>query len=162
MKRTTVGVLLIAVVLGLGVGFGIDLVLTTMARPTFLPDWLLPIAQVVIAAAVLLFAWPIRRSVRNPDAPRVDPFRALRTAVLARASSMLGAVLGGFAGGLLIFVLTRPVQPRVGSIAVIIVSLVASVVLVVAALVAEYFCTLPKDDDDDPSGLDGPEAPAHH
>lgn len=163
MKRTSAPVLFGAAVIGLIVGFGIDQVLTAMSRPTFTPAYTLPIALVVIAAGVLILALPIRRAKRTPGAARVDPFRAVRVAVLARASSLLGAGIGGAALGLAAFVLSRPVAAQVGSITVILVTVAASAVLVAAALVAESFCTLPKDDDDDSPGPDDAgAAPADH
>lgn len=152
MKRTSAALLVGAAVLGIIVGFGLDQVLTAMARPTITPAITLPIGLVIIAAFVLLLAVPIRRAVRTPGAKRVDPFRAVRVAVLARASSLLGAGVGGVAIGLLIFVLTRPVSAQVGSITVLSVTIAASAVLVAAALIAESFCSLPKDDDDESAG----------
>jgi hypothetical protein len=72
--------------------------------------------------------------------------------MLAKASSLLGAVAAGFAAGLLGFLLTRPVTPSIGSMGSIIATLVAGAVLVVAGLVAEQLCTIRKDDDDDTPG----------
>lgn len=158
MKRTSIAVLVVAAVIGGLAGYVLDRVLTAMARPTFVPDVLLPIMLVVIAVIVLAFAWPVRRAKLDKSAPRVNPFRALRTAVLAQASSILGAAIGGFSGGLLTFLLTRPVPPPVGSVVVTAVTAGAAIILVASALVAESFCSLPKDDDDDSHGTDGPTA----
>ena len=158
MTRTRPIVLLLAALVGGTVGFILDRILTAMAKPTFVPDVFLPIVLIVVAVAVLLLAWPVRRAKLDKTAPRVDPFRAMRTAVLARASSILGAAAGGFSAGLLLFVLTRPVAPQVGSVLVTAVTVGASIALVACALVAESFCSLPKDNDDDSHGTDGPTA----
>ena len=64
---------------------------------------------------------------------------------------MTGAVIGGIAVGLLVFLLTRPVTP-VGSVVTVAATLVAAAVLLVAALVAEHLCTIRKDDDDEQPG----------
>ncbi|MFK3835841.1 DUF3180 domain-containing protein [Microbacterium sp. NPDC087868] len=146
MQRTSAGLLVILAVVGAGLGFLLDQLLTAMGRATFTPSVFLPVLLVLIAAAALAVAWPVRRSVRTGI--RIDPFRALRAATLARASSLLGALLTGFGAGLLGFLLTRPIDPPVGSTVAMIALIAGAIVLVVAALVAEQFCTLPKDPDD--------------
>ncbi len=148
MKRTSAGILILLALAGGGAGFLVDHLLTTGGRATFTPSALLPVLLILLALAVLAFAWPIRRSVRGVSAARVDPFRAVRVASLAKASSLLGALIAGFGGGLLVFLLSRPVSAQVGSIVAMVVLIASAVVLVVAALVAEHFCTLPKDPDD--------------
>lgn len=146
MTRTSPGLLVVLAVLSAGAGYGFDQVLTMTGRATFTPSLFLPVMLVLLAAAVLALAWPVRRSVRG--GARIDPFRALRAATLARASSLLGAILAGFAVGLLVFLSTRPVPAQVGSTVAMLALIVGAVVLIGAALVAEQFCTLPKDPDD--------------
>ncbi|GAT74276.1 hypothetical protein MHM582_2778 [Microbacterium sp. HM58-2] len=146
MKRTSGGILAVLALLGAGAGFLLDQVLTATGRVTFTPSLLLPVLLLLIAAAALALAWPVRRSVRSGI--RIDPFRALRAATLARASSLLGAIMAGFGAGLLVFLLSRPIDPPVGSTVAMLALIGSSVVLVIAALVAEQFCTLPKDPDD--------------
>lgn len=155
MKRTTVLALVVAALLGGGGGFLLDHVLTSSGRTTFAPALMLPVLLVLLGALCLALAWPIRRAVRDAEAPRVDPFRALRVAVLAKSSSIVGSAVGGAALGLLLYGATRPVSPALGSLGTTIATAVAGALLVVAALVAEHFCTLPKDPDerqpDDPA-----------
>ncbi|WP_309127426.1 DUF3180 family protein [Microbacterium sp.] len=146
MKRTSAGVLVVLALLSAAAGFGFDHLLTVTGRATFIPSAFLPVLVGLLAAAVLAVAWPVRRSVRGGR--RIDPFRALRAATLARASSLLGAILAGFGAGLLAFLSTRPVPAPVGSTVALVALVVASVVLIGAALLAEQFCTLPKDPDD--------------
>lgn len=154
MKRTSPVVLILLVLLGAAVGYGLDHLLTISGQPTFVPSGFLPVVLIILAVVVVVLAWPVRRSMRGGK--RVDPFRAIRTATLARASSLLGAMLAGFGAGLGIFLWTRPVSPPVGSIAGMVVLVVCSMVLVAAALLAEQFCTLPKESDDRE-----PDDPAH-
>ncbi|KTR77480.1 hypothetical protein NS234_07725 [Microbacterium oxydans] len=146
MRRTSAGVLILLALLGGGVGFLLDHLLTASGRATFTPSLLLPVLLLLIAGASLGVAWPVRRSVRS--GVRIDPFRALRAATLARASSLLGAIMAGFGAGLLVFLLSRPVVPPVGSTVAMLALIGSAIVLVIAALVAEQFCTLPKDPDD--------------
>lgn len=148
MKRTSVAVLVILALAGGGIGYLVDHLLTVGGRATFAPSAWLPLLLVLLAAAVIALAWPVRRSVRGGSRTRIDPFRAMRAATLARASSLLGAIMTGFASGLLAFLLSRPVAPQVGSIVSMAALVASSLVLIAAALVAEQFCTLPKDPDD--------------
>jgi len=146
VKRTSIGVLAVLALLSAGAGFGFDQLLTATGRATFVPSVFLPILLALLAVVVLGLAWPVRRSVRGGT--RIDPFRALRAATLARASSLLGAILAGFGAGLLVFLATRPVPAQVGSTVAMAALIVGALVLISAALVAEQFCTLPKDSDD--------------
>lgn len=154
MRRTSPAVLALAGVLGLGAGFVVNQLLTASGNPTFTPLVTLPILLVLLGALVLALAIPIRRSTRGQSTAPVDPFRAVRIAVLAKAASIVGAAVGGIALGLLLFLVTRPVVPSVGSTGAIIATIVAGAALVAAALVAEGFCTIGKDDDDDQPGAE--------
>ncbi|MDF2492205.1 MAG: hypothetical protein K0Q58_783 [Microbacterium sp.] len=161
MRRTSPGVLLIAAVLGVGVGFLIDQVLTSTGNATFTPMVTLPVLLALLGALALALAIPIRRATRGPARMPVDPFRAVRVAMLAKAASIVGAAVGGIAGGLLLFLATRPVSPSVGSMSTIIATVVACAALVTAALIAENLCTIRKDDDDDQPGDAGGTTVAH-
>ena len=157
MKRTGATVLLLSALLGGVAGFLLDFALTAGGRATFTPAITLPILLALLALLVVALAVPIRRATRGASPrPPVNPFRALRVAVLAKASSIVGAVVGGFAVGLAVFLLTRPVSPSVGSLSAIIATAVCGVILVAAALVAEHLCTIRKDDDDEQPGGDDP------
>nr|WP_314845592.1 DUF3180 domain-containing protein [uncultured Microbacterium sp.] len=159
MKRTSVGLLVVLAILGAGAGFVLDHILTVMGRSTFTPSLLLPLLLLLIAAASLSVAWPVRASLRQ--GVRIDPFRATRAVTLARASSLLGAIMAGFSAGLLVFLLSRPVDPPVGSTVALLALIGSAVALAVAALVAEQFCTLPKDpDDSEPTDRAGGPGPA--
>lgn len=146
MKRTSLGLLAVLALLGAGAGYLLDHVLTAAGRSTFTPSLFLPVLLLLIASAALGVAWPVRDSVRSGT--RIDPFRALRAATLARASSLLGAIMAGFGAGLLLFLLSRPIDPPVGSTVAMLALIASAIILVVAALIAEQFCTLPKDPDD--------------
>lgn len=156
MKRISPVLLLVLALAGAAAGFLLDHALTTAGRATFTPAIVLPIFLVLLAIAVLALAWPIRRSTRSATRRRVDPFRAVRIAMLARASSLLGAVIVGFGAGLGAYLLSRPIAPPIGSITAIIATVVAALVLTTSAMIAESFCLLPGDGPHDPDGLTGP------
>lgn len=155
MKRTGAGVLLLAAALGTGAGFIIDQLLTSAGRPTFTPAVSLPILLVALGAIVVILAVPIRQATRGTAKSSVNPFRAVRVAMLAKASSIVGAAFGGVALGLLLFLTTRPVSPSIGSLGTVIATAVCGALLVAAGLVAEYLCTIRKDDDDEQPGEQG-------
>lgn len=155
MKRTGAGVLLVAAALGLAAGFLVDQLLTSAGRPTFTPAVTLPILLVLLGAVVVMLAVPIRRATHGSTKAAVNPFRALRIAMLAKASSIVGAAIGGLGLGLLLFVVTRPVTPSVGSLGTVIATAVCGALLVAAGLVAEHLCTIRKDDDDEQPGDPG-------
>lgn len=156
MKRTGAGVLVVAAVLGIAAGFLVDQLLTSAGRPTFTPAVTLPILLVLLGALVVGLAVPIRRATRGATRAPVNPFRAVRVAMLAKASSIVGAAIGGLGAGLLVFVATRPVAPSIGSLGTVIATAVCGALLVVAGLVAEHLCTIRKDDDDEQPGGDHP------
>jgi uncharacterized protein (DUF697 family) len=82
--------------------------------------------------------------------------------MLAKASSIVGAAIGGVAVGLLVFLVTRPVAPSLGSMGTIIATAISGAILVVAGLVAEHLCTIRKDDDDEQPGGDAGLQPRLH
>lgn len=154
MKRTGAGLLLVSAALGVAAGFLLDQALTAGGRATFTPSVTLPIFLVLLGAVVIALALPIRRATKGTLKAPVNPFWALRIAMLAKASSIVGAVVTGLAGGLAIFLLTRPVPPSVGSMSAVIATAVCGAALVAAGLYAEHLCTIRKDDDDEQPGLD--------
>ncbi|MET0673193.1 MAG: DUF3180 domain-containing protein [Microbacterium pygmaeum] len=157
MRRTGPGILLLAAAIGIAAGFLLDQALTAGGRATFNPTITLPIFLALLGAIVVALALPIRRATRGKIAP-VNPFWALRVAILSKASSIVGAAVGGFGGGLAIFLLTRPVSPSIGSLGPIIATVVCGAALVAAGLYAEHLCTIRKDDDDEQPGPAGPGA----
>jgi len=144
-------------VIGGVAGFLLEYWATTTGRSLIVPPITMPLMLVVIAGILVGFAIPIRRSVSGASNKRIDPFHATRIVVLAKASSLVGALLTGFGAGLLIFFLTRTVLPGVGSMWLAIASCLGAAVLCAAGLVAEHLCTLPKDEDrdDDDSSASG-------
>lgn len=152
MSRTSPIVLVLVGLFGAVAGFLLDLGLTAAGRPTFTPVVSLPILFVVLAALLVVLAVPIARATRGRSTTRVNPFRAMRVAMLAKASSIVGSLTTGFAAGLGVYLFTRPIAPQLGSLGLVIATAVAGLILVGAALVAEYLCTIRKDDDDEHAG----------
>ncbi|MFT4136755.1 DUF3180 family protein [Microbacterium sp.] len=158
MRRTSAALLATVAAAGAVVGYAIDQLLTSTGRPTFTPSVMLPVLLVLLGAFTVMLALPIRRATRGVRGRPVDPFRALRVAMLAKACSIVGAAVGGAAAGMAAFLATRPVAPSLGSMGAVIATVVAAAALVVAGLIAEHLCTIRKDDDDGQSGPGDPGA----
>ena len=111
MRRTGSGILLVTAAIALAGGFLVNQLLTATGRSTFTPLVTLPVLLIALGAIVVALAVPVWRASRGHTRTPINPFRALRIAMLAKASSLLGAAAVGFAAGLVVFLLTRPVVP---------------------------------------------------
>lgn len=151
MKPTRASVLVSVALVTAVAGFAVDAVLASRSAPTLLLSVPLGLTLAFIGIAVVLMARPVRRHARDGAgrARPVDPMYATRVVVLAKASSIGGALFGGFAVGLLVYLLSRSATPSLGSTLPNAVALAGAVVLTVCALVAEQMCVAPPSDDDE-------------
>jgi hypothetical protein len=149
MKRTHPSSLIACVVGGIVLGYLTDLLLVSTGDTALVPPLSLPITLVGVAAIVLILAWPIRRAVTGASKRRIDPFRAMRIAVLAKATSLAGALVLGIGSGIALFLLSRTVVPSAGTVWLALATAIGAAVTLAAGLVAEWFCTLPPPDDPD-------------
>lgn len=161
MKRTHPSAVIGLVLAGLVAGFLFETAIVASAHPILVPPYAMAATLAAIGVIVVLLAWPIRRAVRGTVKTRIDPFRALRIAVLAKASALVGALLAGAGAGILGYLLTRTVLPAGPSIAQAVALVVGGLVLLVGGLMGEYFCTLPPPGDDDAPPGDGEPNHAH-
>ncbi|NUT33434.1 MAG: DUF3180 domain-containing protein [Hamadaea sp.] len=115
----------------------------------------LPWIPAVTLALLALFEFVLAnntraRIARKPGRPPVEPLLVARYVVLAKASSLAGAIFAGFTGGMLVWLLTERARlaaaatdlpPAIGSF-------LASLALIAAALWLEHACRVPKQPDD--------------
>jgi len=153
VKPTKASPLVVLALIGLAAGWFAEMMLVGSGRPSLVPPITLGVALALIGVLVVLGALPVFRVVRGVTGARVDPFYATRIVLLAKASSLAGAIIIGFAVAVLAFLLSRSVVASAGSVAMAIVTLVGAAVLLAGGLVAEKMCTLPPSDDDAP-GID--------
>lgn len=146
MKRTHASTVIAFALGGVVVGYLIDLAVVTAGGNAIVPPLSLPVTLVGVAALVVAFAWPIRRAVKGKATKHLDPFRAMRTAVLAKACSLSGALVLGFGIGITLFLLTRSVVPSVDTVWLALATAIGAALLLAGGLLAEAFCTLPPDD----------------
>lgn len=149
MKRTSPGLLIALAVSGGAASYLGELLLQVTGGITLVPPVSLDVTLVVIAVVIVLMAVPVRRRVTGKRRQPLDPFYAVRVAVLAKASALTGAILVGAGAGILIILLQRPVVPDWSLFAPAIGLVGCSLVLVAAGLVAEWMCVLPPDKPED-------------
>jgi hypothetical protein len=151
VKRTTPTPIIALFVIGLAIGFLAEVSAAASGVPVFVAPLSLPVTLVVIAAVVVALARPIRKATKG-DAGPVNPFVALRVAVLAKSASLSGSLLFGAGTGILLYLLTRTVMAPSESLWLTVAAAVSGAVLLVAGLIAEFFCTLPPDDHENEPG----------
>jgi len=116
--------------------------------PTFAGVTLLVLAIVEGALGVSL-----RSRIRNPGAGRpLQPLTAARSVALAKASSVLGAIMLGAWFGALAYVLPRraEITAAADDVPSTVVGVVCSAILIAAALWLEWCCRTPRDQDNQP------------
>lgn len=148
MRRTGLTTLVVFAAVGGAAGWLLQIALVATGSAAVVPEPSFAFALAVLGLLAILFAIPVRKTVRDRERNPVDPFYAARIAVLAKASSITGALLTGAALGILVFLLTRSVVPAVGSILIAGATVVGALVLVAGGLVAEHMCSIPPDDRD--------------
>jgi hypothetical protein len=145
MKRTSVVTLVLFASVGITVGVLMQVMLAQSGQPGVRPPLTLAIVLAAMGVIDILLAWPVRRVAKGTKRARVDPFYATRVVVLAKASSISGALLAGAAIGFVVYLLTRSMPP-VGSIGFSTAMLAGACVLMVGGLIAEQMCKLPPDE----------------
>jgi hypothetical protein len=144
--------LVLLALLGGGVLWFTETALAASGRPVLIPPFTLGVALLLIGVIIVMMALPVRRVSRGVPNARVDPFYATRVVMLAKASSLGGALLAGAGLGVALYLLSRSVLPGVGSVTMAFATTVGAVLLLVAGLVAEHMCTIPPEDDDKRDG----------
>ena len=144
MRSTRPATLLVAVLAAMAASwFGIDNFYGSMPRLPWLPPLtLLALALAEGFAALHTKAWIDRR----PGARPVAPLAIARYVVLAKASALVGALFGGMYAGMTGWLLVqRAVLVEADrDLPASIAGVVASVALVIAALLLERACRVPR------------------
>lgn len=115
------------------------------------PDlmWRTTLTIALLAVAVFGVGWPVRQWVNGDKSRRIDALRAARTAALAKAASVAGALLAGlFTGWFVHYLPTAHIAARRSELVGAGADVVVSVLLLAAGLVVERYCRVPPSDDD--------------
>jgi hypothetical protein len=151
MRPTSLSVLVVAGLAAAAVGWLLlSAFYAEMPRLPWLP--IIVLAALAIAEAILAQNTSARIQ-RKPGAPRVDPLAVARYAVLAKASSLAGALFAGFSAGLLSWLALEPTKAARDDVPAAAGGVIAALALVGAALWLERSCRVPerpdqKDGDD--------------
>lgn len=160
MKPLTWKVLAATIGISALLGWGVStLALRGGASPVMVP-WTTLLVGVVLGGVVLAAGWAVRQ-VRL-GRRRMDPTRAVRTAVLGQACAYAGALLSGIYVGYALTLLPdwSHAPRREAAIAAGLAALGGALMLV-AGVIAERWCRIGPDDDDD-QGSNGAETGVAH
>ncbi|MFM5904338.1 MAG: DUF3180 domain-containing protein [Microbacteriaceae bacterium] len=110
-----------------------------------------------ISVVFLIMAWPIlryrasvKRAIAKPETAkstlikRVDPFYAMRVALLSRAISISGSIFLGWHAGVLVALLRAP-EASASGIWQLVFGLLGSISMIVVGLIVENACRVPPD-----------------
>lgn len=146
MTRTSATTLILTFVIAAAVAWMAQALLVMNGRPALVPPLTLGVALAVLGGVLLLLAWPVRQAARGKR--RIDYRHATSVLGFAKASSIVGALLTGAALGALAFFATRAVVAGDAVLALAVIAAGAAIELV-AGVVAEHWCVLPPDEEDD-------------
>lgn len=113
--------------------------------------WLPPVSIFALAVVEAVMARTTKSRIEHrPGTARVDPLSVARFVVLAKASALAGALIAGAYGGVLLFLLThRNLSAATDDTPAAVAGLVGGAALVVAGLLLERACRVPRRPDDD-------------
>jgi Protein of unknown function (DUF3180) len=152
MRPTSISVLVVACLAAAAAGW---LLLSFFYNDWPAPPWLPVIVLVALAFAEAFLAQNTAARVqRRPGAPPVEPLAVARYAVLAKASSLAGALYAGYSIGLLTFFVFEPTKFARDAVPAAAGGVLGSLALVAAALWLERSCRVPdqpdRNDEDEP------------
>lgn len=150
MQRTSPRTLASITLIVAGVGWALLRVGASRGVTPPQVPWLVVLVEVVIAAVVGTMGWHVRQYLHGKR-PTLDPIRAARTAVLAKASSYTGAMLAGWYAAQVLVVLgdlefdAQRARAVSAGLAV-----VGAVVMAAVGLLVEWWCRIPPPEDGAP------------
>ena len=146
MSRTSATAVVLTALVAAALAWLLEMLLVMSGRPAIVPPLTLGPALALLGGVLLIVAWPVRQAARGKR--RIDYRHATSVLGFAKASSIAGALLAGAALGALGFFATRAVVAGDAVLALAIVA-VGALVQLTAGLLAEHWCVLPPDDEDD-------------
>jgi hypothetical protein len=146
VKRTSPVALIGIAIAGAVIGWLLQVGLVAGGSPSLIPPATLYSVLFILAFGLLLLGRPVRRLVRGTAKRPLDPFFAMRVLVLAKASSLTGALLVGAAVALLVYAITRADTVVTPGFWPDVLTGAGALVLVVAGLIVESWCRIPPED----------------
>jgi hypothetical protein len=146
VKRTTPVALIGIAVAGAAIGWLLQVALVASGAPSLIPPATLYSVLFILAFGLLLLGRPVRRVVRGTAVRPVDPFFATRVLVLAKASSLTGALIVGAALALLGYAVSRTGSVTTPGFWPDALTGLGGLALGIAGLIVESWCSIPPED----------------
>jgi len=143
LRRTSALSLLAFGVAGAGTGLLLQFARSASGLGPFVPPISLPLTLMVMGAVLVVLGVLLRRAVTRASNRPVNPFHAVRLLAGAKSGQFLGALFGGFGGGLVLQLLTRSVLPNASSWVPMVLVFASGVVLTICGIVTESLCKVP-------------------
>jgi hypothetical protein len=144
--RTSPVALIGIAIAGGAIGWLLQVGLVAAGAPSFIPSVTLYSVLFLLAVGLLLLGRPVRRLVRGTASRPVDPFFAMRVLVLAKASSLTGALILGVAAALAVYAVSRTGTVSTPAFWPDVLTGVGGLALGVAGLIVEWWCRIPPQD----------------
>ena len=157
MTPTRLRLLLVLAALAAVIGWCTVQLYGSLFGQTLPVSWTAAVTMFVLALAIFIWALLIRPRIKRKQGTRpISPFIAARTAALAMAASRTGALVAGFYLGVAVELLNRFDVPATRQrLWFSLATVVASILVVMAALWLEHICRLTEGEDDNknPRGI---------
>ncbi len=138
--------LVIWATVGVVLGVLVDVLLENQGFALPGQPWLPIIGMLILAVVLLVLGYPIKRWNEGDRTREIDPLRAARVAVMAKASALTGAGLAGwYLGNAAYFFFSAP-GIRNDLAAGMLFAALAAAALMIVGIIVEIFCTLPPQD----------------
>lgn len=146
MSQTKPVTLVVAGIIGLAISYGFNYFWESYGR--LLPGipWLAIVGMVVLSAVLMVAGLPIKKWNEGDRSRVIDPLKAARVAMMAKAAATTGAVLTGWYAGSALYLFTSGAGARSSTGVGMLVAVAAAAVLMIVGLIVESFCQLPPDD----------------
>jgi len=123
-------------------------------------SWFVCLVLLATSGMVFSFGWAVRQATSGKG-PKVEPVRAVRTVILAKASCYTGSLLlGWYVAQVLLVIGDLTIEPRRERALTAGAAALCSLVLAVVGLVVERFCQVPPPSDDAAEKVPGSAAPS--
>ncbi len=156
MKPTKAINLITASILGAVVAYLLSIWSVRTGRPLPISTPSMLTTLPLIALVLLLIAIPIfkyrsavkaaieKKTSQTKPVKRLDPFYAIRVAMLAKATSIAGAIFVGWHVGVLLTVLGQPTEAATAIVRCVF-GITGAVLMIVSGIIVERACRIPPD-----------------
>lgn len=146
MSQTKPKTLAIAGLLGLALAYVFNFMWESYGQMLPGIPWLAIVGMMILSVVLLIVGLPIKKWNEGDRTRVLDPLKAARVAIMAKAAALAGASLTGWYAGSAVYLLTTGGGARSSAGAGMLLAVASAAVLMIVGLVVESFCQLPPDD----------------